>query len=145
MSEAERALLEAGKALEGVTPGEWLSDEWTVWGESITDESGTTHPVYGIPVANIPGDYERRWGRRHKPGEREANMAFIAYAHRGVPALATHLRAALDREAKLLEALKAVLNIPAVRQAVGINHTPGCNCPVCKARALVSQQEADRG
>lgn len=133
--EAERALLEAGKALEALPEERWHAD-----GNDVISLDRITTFIchsFGNEVRQ-PQDIAR----------------FIAWTREGVPALATHLRAALDREAKLREALgaakgymmNAVIDIEtSTKKAATLNTLRGGIKMIDEARALVSQQEADRG
>lgn len=57
--------------------------------------------------------------------------------------LTNELAAAEARLAEAVRWVKAVINIPAVRQILGSNHTPGCDCPLCGAARFI--QETERG
>lgn len=49
------------------------------------------------------------------------------------------LRSTQDQERvrELEAALRDVLSIPALNQILGTNHSAGCDCPLCRARAAL--------
>jgi len=44
----------------------------------------------------------------------------------------------LDEKARMERVLRDVITIPAVIQALGDNHTGGCNCPLCEAKSILN-------
>jgi hypothetical protein len=46
---------------------------------------------------------------------------------------------AADRIEELEAGLRGVIAIPAIRQILGTNHVGGCDCPLCRARALIGE------
>ena len=92
---ADPALLaEAGKVLEGVTPGPW-THEWEIDGP-------TTHTRIkaGAAVATTA----QQCGRPHHRAAAEANARFIAWCREGVPALIALTPAPPDDAVKAREA-----------------------------------------
>lgn len=49
------------------------------------------------------------------------------------------LTASRSSNDEIVEVLEEVLAIPAVRAVLGTRHTSDCNCPCCRARALLSK------
>jgi hypothetical protein len=105
------------EALVGVTPG-----PWTHYAETCAECTATNTCEWLI---------DGPLGAYHGQFSIEADARFIALCREAVPAL-------LESHAALRKALEAVINIPAVKQVLGTKHTAGCDCPMCKARALLT-------